>query len=115
MTSDHEVRALIECAGWHHEHPVTGKMALINPDGPAFAATLEALLAERDTAVNLATVSAYESGVSDGADAEREQAVKWLQKMQDDHIKINLIRAATYANAAAAFARNKHRRKDDGQ
>lgn len=40
--TDIDVPGLVEELGWHHEHPVTGKMVLINPDGPRIAAALQA-------------------------------------------------------------------------
>lgn len=39
MTSD---KSLVERLGWHHEHPVTGKMELVNPDGPEAVAEIKA-------------------------------------------------------------------------
>lgn len=49
MTDD-EYCAVIERLGWHQEHPMTGKLVLINPDGPKAAAALSAMLEERDKA-----------------------------------------------------------------
>lgn len=41
-----DVAELVERLGWHHEHPITGKLILINPDGPEAAAKLTELAAE---------------------------------------------------------------------
>ena len=46
MPADYE--ELVKRLGYHHEHPVTGKMVLINPDGPKAATAISELLAERD-------------------------------------------------------------------
>ena len=43
-----ENKGLVERLGWHREHPVTGKMVLINPDGPEAATRIRELEAERD-------------------------------------------------------------------
>ena len=37
---------VVERLGWHHEHPVTGKMVLRNPDGPEAAAAITRLRTE---------------------------------------------------------------------
>jgi hypothetical protein len=47
MTREDE--ELVKRLGYHHEHPViSGKMVLINPDGPEAAARLTTLAEERD-------------------------------------------------------------------
>ena len=38
-----ETADLVERLGYHHEHPVSGKMVLINPDGPKAADALTSL------------------------------------------------------------------------
>ena len=38
-----ETAALVERLGYHHEHPVSGKMVLINPDGPKAADAITSL------------------------------------------------------------------------
>jgi len=91
MVPETEVRALIERLGRVHRRLARLGLVIeepINPDGPDAIATLEALLAERDanTAVNLATVSAYEAGVLDGASAERDRVVAWLRSQPDNDI-----------------------------
>ena len=46
MPTPTPVDDLVARLGSHHEHPVTGKMVLINPDGPAAADRIEAQAAE---------------------------------------------------------------------
>ena len=44
--TDAEIDALVKLAGYHHEHALTGRLVLINPDGPKFSAAITTLRAQ---------------------------------------------------------------------
>jgi hypothetical protein len=99
-----EVRALIE--------RLRNQLEFWNSGG-RFVAAVEALLAERDadTAINLATVSAYESGVADGAVAERDRAVAFLEQEAAHAATFHSVVPGFLKGAADALARNEHGRR----
>lgn len=69
MTNE-EITALVERLGWHHEHPVTGKLVLKNPDGPEAASALTELqrIASYETEVAAAEIEGRKA-----AEAERDE------------------------------------------
>jgi hypothetical protein len=99
MTSDHEVRALIEQLQILATHPLlAGPADGSGDDGVCRKATttLEALLAAR-------------SGI---ADAEQERMRAWLQRQAETYpLNEQLVHYAKLF--AIGFANNEHRSKDD--
>jgi hypothetical protein len=116
MTSDHEVRALIEklrkgcnCGKCRFDACCCSEL-------DEAATALEALLAERDQDEpqrELARVRAYQAGLSDGADADRARAVAWLYAYAETVAQMHTVVPSFLKGAADALARNEHRGKDD--
>lgn len=78
--TDEEVAKMVEILGWHREHPVTGKLVLTNPDGPAAADLLARVAAERDEA---RLVARYETDVAAAEIEGRNAAEAALEKARE--------------------------------
>lgn len=91
-------KSLVERLRWHHEHPVTGKMVLVNPDGPEAAGRIEQLeqeLTDCDTANGGRIIEIAELKATIGRlEREKEEA----QAKRDYHSK------RSYAARKAAAA-----------
>lgn len=82
-----ESKSLVERLGWHHEHPVTGKMVLVNPDGPEAAAEIDMLRNLVDERTNDA---AKEWERAERLEREKEEAARenidmmWQRRRADE-------------------------------